>query len=235
MVLIIPLTLSWNPHTPIFLPLGVIFFFIVPIMLIVLSTFKKPKYSSNNEVIDEEFIKKLLKRRECENLDFKLEFYKLFHEDPNKKIEQRTNLIKDIISLSNIIKPELYYGPSYIIIGIDDENDYYNGIHTSINLTKTLSQTFYQIIKDYIDPTPNIELKHFFISGDNKNMEILMRFKEGYDRVLLIIIKHQIGQIYEVKNNIYNIKEGQAFTRFGSYNQVLHQNERNLIHNFKKK
>ncbi|MFX0073597.1 MAG: RNA-binding domain-containing protein, partial [Candidatus Hermodarchaeota archaeon] len=228
------ITSSWT-QIPIIIMVIMILVIIAPIMVNALLKFIKPRNLRNNAVIDEEFIKKLLKRRECENLDFKLEFYKLFHEDPNKKNKARTDLIKDIISLSNIIKPELYFGPSYIIIGIDDDNDYYNGIYTSINLTRELSQIFFQIIKDYIDPTPNIELKHFFIAGDKKNIEISMRVKEGYNKVLLIIIKHQIGQIYEVKNNIYNIKKGQAFTRIGSHNKVLIQNERNLIQNFKKK
>ena len=189
----------------------------------------------NLQLITDAFIKKLLKSKEDEILDFKSEFYAINDENKRTKIKARRDLIKDICSLLNVKDRILHNNEeSYLFIGIGENNDSYNGCHKSINFTNDLRQTFYQLIKNYITPHPVIIIMGFFISGDKDNLEILLKQKDGFDNVLLIIIKHKIGEIYELKKDIQDLKKGLSFTRTGADNNVLLESERRNIREFKK-
>lgn len=189
----------------------------------------------NLQQFDPNFIKQLLETKENEILDFKSDFYNVNDENEQTRIKARRDLIKDLNSLLNVKDKILHNNEeSYLFIGIGEENDSYNGHHKNLKINNELRQTFYQLIKNHINPHPVVTIIDLFISGDKENIELSFTQKDGFDNVFLIVIKHKIGEIYEIKKNIQDLKEGQTFTRSGADNIVLLESEKNNIRKFKK-
>ncbi len=176
----------------------------------------------------------LLILRESEFLDFKLEMYKIFPKNTKYGLEQRKELIKDILSLINNKTEENNKGIAYLIIGIGETNEIYNGIHKNTEFNDY--QTIIQIINEYINPKFNIVFREFFIAGDNKKILIKEKPTSGYDRNLLMKINYETGIVYEIKKDIGNIElkvpiyySGLSFTRDISYIRLILQEDRERI------
>jgi predicted HTH transcriptional regulator len=176
----------------------------------------------------------LLNHPECEFLDFKYEMYKIFPKNSKLGLKQRKEFIKDLLSLINNKREENDKGIAYIIIGVGETNEFYNGIHKNIEFKNY--QTSIQIINEYIDPKFNIDFIEFYISGDEKEILIKESRFVGYDRNIMIKIRYEPGTIYEIKKEIGNIKlgvsfyyPGLSFTRDLSYTRWLLQHDRERI------
>lgn len=176
----------------------------------------------------------LLNLRESEFLDFKLEMYKIFPKNSKYGLEQRKELLKDILSLINNKTEDNNKGIGYLIIGVGETNETYNGIHKNTEFNEY--QTIIQIINEYINPKFNIAFREFFIAGDNKKILIKEKSTSGYDRNLLMKINYETGIVYEIKKDIGNIElkvpiyyPGLSFTRDISYIRLILQEDRERI------
>jgi len=196
------------------------------------------KESQNAEKLNQ--IKSLLKTKECEFLDFKKNMYKIFSKDNRTKLEQRKEFLKDVLGLVNNKRMEEIIGKAYIIIGIDEENQKYNGVHQNINFTNY--QTLIYLVNEYISPKLEIEFVEFYISGNESNILISKGMKQGYDRILVIKLSYEIGTVYEIKKEIGNpiikieyYRKGTSFTRDGSHTRYITQEDREKLMNLAKK
>lgn len=181
-----------------------------------------------------DFIKGILNTKECEYLDFKVMMYELFSEDIKRKWEQRKEFLKDVLSLINNKTYDNNPGKAYIIIGVDEENGRYNGIHKNIEFVEY--QTLIQLINEYITPKPSINFEEYYITGKKGNTLIVHSKKEGYDRNLIIILTYIIGTVYEIKKDIGNpninvpyYHVGTSFIRDDSYIRRLTHEDREQI------
>ena len=191
-------------------------------------------YQSHNKKESEEkigFIKKFLETKECEYLDFKIAMYDLFSKNTTTKWEQRKEFLKDILGLVNNKNMENSKGKAYILIGVGDEKEKYNGDHRNIDFTDEGS--LIQLINQYITPKFKIEIDEYYISGDKDNILINVNKSAGYDRIILIILLYEVGIVYELKRscgnpnfNIGYYHEGTSFTRDGSITSRMTQEDR---------
>jgi len=190
------------------------------------------KNVQNEERINQ--IKKLLETKECEYLDFKNVMYKVLSKDNRTKLEQSKEFLKDVLSLVNNEKREGNTVISYIIIGVDETNQKYNGTHQNIEFTNY--QILIQLINDHITPKLSIEFEEYYISEDQNNILISNKKEQGFDRNLIIKLYYEIGIVYEIKRKIGNpnlkvkyYNEGTSFTRDGSHTRRMNQEDRKKI------
>lgn len=186
----------------------------------------------NNDKIN--FLRVLLDTKECEFLDFKLTMYDLLSDNIKSKWVQRKEFLKDVLSLINNKKLEKSTGKAYILIGVGEKNERYNGTHRNIEFIQY--ETLIHLINEYITPKLNIEFEEYYISGDKLNKLISNIKKEGYDRNILIKLTYEIGTVYEIKKKVGNPNvnvpyyyEGTSFTRDDSYTRMLTQEDRERI------
>lgn len=136
-------------------------------------------------------------------IDYKLEMY---------SNDKKADFIKDVIALLNT--EENIGKDKFIIIGVSDKEKYLHGIKE-----KLYQDSDYQELIKKISPRPNIK-----ISSLTFNEKIF-----GY----IYIPKENCENIYEVNidyGNVYSgVHKGQAFTRFGSTNDILDQSKRELV------
>ncbi len=180
-------------------------------------------------------LKELLLEEESEYLDFKYDMYDIFASNNNKKVQERTELLRDIISLVNIKRMDIEIDESYLIIGVDETNEKYNGKHKNINFIK--NQTVIQLAQEYIEPSLIIEFKDFYLSGDRDNILISNKYDQNYDRILILILKRQKGIVYEFKKEIGNRYKGferigASYTRDGSHKRRIKESERRQIREY---
>jgi len=162
-----------------------------------------------------------------------LQLYKVNSDDLEERKDSRKDLIKDIISLLNITKTDSYFNPSFLIIGIGDTESKYNGYHNNVELLDQDRRTIFQLISNHIEPRPEIDIIEFFISGDIMNIKVSFEEHIDYDKALIFHIKHQIGEVYEIKKDLYELKASQSFTRIDSNNEILYNKDRKKIENMK--
>ena len=180
------------------------------------------------------FIKKLLEIKECEFLDFKLAMYSIFPKKTSTGLEQRKEFLKDIIALINNKRSEKNDGKAYLLIGIGEKSEKYDGIHKKIDYDDYI--TLNQLINEYITPKLDVEFEEYYISGDKNNILISINNIEGYDRNILITFFYEVGTVYEINKRIGNTNidvkyynEGTSFTRDGSFTRRLKQEDRKRI------
>lgn len=184
--------------------------------------------------INIQLIKKLLKTKEGPCIDFKFNMYNILSTDSTEKSYHRKELIKDVLALINNIYSEPEEGVAYLIIGVNETDEKFNGEHRNIVFKNT--QTCIQLINNYIAPIPTIKFVEYFISGNLKDITLRKNIAEGYDRNLLIKIFYEIGTVYEIKKPIGNpnvsksyLPKGISFTRMDSHTRGLTQDDRQLI------
>ena len=197
----------------------------------------KAYYQSNQKKDYDEkisFIKKLLETKECEYLDFKIAMYDLFSEKIKTKWEQRKEFLKDILSLVNNKNMETSKGEAYIVIGVGEENEKYNGDHRNIDFTDEGS--LIKLKNEFIGPKFKIEVEEYYIFGDQDNFLIRVDNSVGFDRNIIIKLLYEVGVIYELKkecgNPAFNVeyyRKGTSFTRDGSIGIRMMQEDRNKI------
>ncbi len=197
----------------------------------------KAYYQSNQKKDYDEkisFIKKLLETKECEYLDFKIAMYDLFSEKKKTKWEQRKEFLKDILSLVNNKNMETSKGEAYIVIGVGEENEKYNGNHRNIDFTDEGS--LIKLKNEFIGPKFKIEVEEYYIFGDQDNILIRVDNSVGFDRNIIIKLLYEVGVIYELKkdcgNSTFNVeyyRKGTSFTRDGSIAIRMMQEDRNKI------
>lgn len=173
--------------------------------------------------------RKLLQTSECEYLDFKYMMYDILSPDNNKKILERMELLRDIFSLINIKRTDIEINESYLVIGIDETDQKYNGRHNNISFTKT--QLVIQLIQEYIDPSLTIKFEEYYIAGDSNNIKLSEKPISGYDRILIFIFKREIGTVYEFKKEFGNKdmgfeRVGAAYTRDESHKRRIRESDR---------
>ncbi len=164
------------------------------------------------EFIEEEIIKILMLRpSECAYLDYKEVPYMT-----NKKHD----FIKDVIAMLN--SEEAYAKDKVIVVGVVDQNKFLNGI----DVQQWTDDNIFQNWIDNIKPRPSVQTGTVEYEGKTF----------GY----IFISKENIKRIYEVNKTVIGEKnmqasakagvyQGQAFTRQGSRNSILMQNEREEI------
>ncbi len=180
------------------------------------------------------FIKKLLETKECEFLDFKLAIYSIFPKKSSTGLEQRKEFLKDVIALINNKRSEKNDGKAYILIGVGEKNEKYDGIHKKIDYDDYI--TLNQLINEYITPKLDVEFDEYYIFGDKNNILISINNIEGYDRNILFTLFYEVGTVYEISKRIGNpnidvkyYNEGTSFTRDGSITRRLRQEDRERI------
>jgi len=185
-------------------------------------------------------IKDLLYTKECEYLDFKLYMHKIHDKDPTEKDLGKVELLKDILSLTNVKRTDQIIKDSYLIIGVDEEDEKFNGNH--INIEFRDDQAIFSLIKDYITPSLTIEINEYFLKGNLDDLKISLNSKSGYHRSLVIHIIKDLGVVYEIKKsigrkipkkgygkNITFLNIGDSFTRDGSYIRRITEIDREKI------
>ncbi len=187
-----------------------------------------------NKNIDIQLIKKLLKTKEGPSLDFKFNMYNILSTISTEKSYNTKELIKDVLGLINNIYSEPEEGVAYLIIGVDETDEKFNGEHKNI-LFKNI-QAYIQLINNHINPIPTIKFVEYFISGNSKDISLRKNIAEGYDRNLLIKIFYEIGTVYEIKKPVGKpnvsksyLPENISFTRMESHTRKLTQDDRQLI------
>jgi len=172
-------------------------------------------------------IKKLLKIRECEYLDFKSEMYKMNDSNQRIRLEAKKEFLKDILGLANNFRETKSPGISYLLIGVAESRGKYNGVHQNITFNDI------KILKDLIranlkPDTLTIELNVFYISGDATRIFISDEKKKMYNRNIILKIEYTPGIVYEFKRNFGNPQigvpyytEGTSFYRDGSYTRPM--------------
>jgi hypothetical protein len=183
-----------------------------------------------------EHIKSLIMVGECEFLDFKFDMYNIFHNNNNARILNRQEFLRDVLSLVNIKRTEKVFKKSYLIIGLDENNENYNGNHIHIDFNDFLTLT--HIIQTYISPSLTAEIEEFFIMGDAKNILLSKSPVSNYDRVIMIIFTHKIGDVYEIKKEYGNkgvgfLRVGESYTRDGSSKRRITESDRIIIRSLK--
>ncbi|MHA2267653.1 MAG: hypothetical protein ACXAB8_07620 [Promethearchaeota archaeon] len=173
---------------------------------------------------------------ECEFLDFKFDMYNIFHNNNNARILNRQEFLRDVLSLVNIKRTEKVFKKSYLIIGLDENNENYNGNHIHIDFNDFLTLT--HIIQTYISPSLTAEIEEFFIMGDAKNILLSKSPVSNYDRVIMIIFTHKIGDVYEIKKEYGNkgvgfLRVGESYTRDGSSKRRITESDRIIIRSLK--
>ncbi len=174
-------------------------------------------------------IRELLQTKECEFLDFKYAMYEILSPDNNKKLLERMELIRDIFSLINIKRTDIEINESYLVIGIDETDQKYNGRHKNITFTNT--QLIIQLIQEFIEPSLTIEFKDNYIAGDHNNIMLSENPVPGYDRILTFMFKREIGTVYEFKKQIGNKdvgfeRVGAAYSRDESHKRRIRESDR---------
>ena len=184
--------------------------------------------------IDMQLIKKLLKNKEGPSLDFKFKMYNILSTDSNKKSYHRKELIKDVLALINNIYSEPEEDVAYLIIGVNETGENFNGSHENIEFKNT--QTCLQLINNYITPIPTIKFVEYYISGNLEDFKIRKNSASRYNRNLLIKIFYEIGTVYEVKQPIGTpnmsrnyLPKNISFTRMDSHTRELTQEDRQFI------
>jgi len=187
---------------------------------------------------DVKLIRQLLSLKECEYLDFKLYMYKLNVEDIKIKLEQRKEFLKDVLGLINNKKIDDNFGKAYILVGVGEIGDKYNGNYSNIKIVN--EQILIQILNRCISPTINIEIQEYYIGGVKDIVLLSKENKEGYYRNMLITLIYDIGTVYELKKRIGNPSEnvtyyyeGTSFTRDGSHTRRMLQADRERIINLR--
>lgn len=182
------------------------------------------------------FIKKLLGTKECEFLDFKLAMYNIFPKNTPSGLEQRKEFLKDVLGLINNKRVENNDGKAYLLIGVSEENERYDGNHRNIDFTD--NATLLRLINENIKPNLNVEIDDYYISGDNNNILIKSYKETGYERNIIIILSNDIGAVYEIKKRFGNpylgveyYYEGSSFTRDGSHTRRMIETDRVKIRN----
>jgi hypothetical protein len=183
-----------------------------------------------------EHIKSLIMVGECEFLDFKFDMYNIFHNNNNARILNRQEFLRDVLSLVNIKRTEKVFKKSYLIIGLDENNENYNANHIHIDFNDFLTLT--HIIQTYISPSLTAEIEEFFIMGDAKNILLSKSPVSNYDRVIMIIFTHKIGDVYEIKKEYGNkgvgfLRVGESYTRDGSSKRRITESDRIIIRSLK--
>jgi len=179
-------------------------------------------------------IKRILETKECEYLDFKIAMYDLFSKNKTTKWEQKKEFLKDILGLINNKNIENSKGVAYIVIGVGEENEKYNGNHRNIDFTNEGS--LIQLINEYIAPKFKIEIDEYYISGEKDKILINLNSSARYDRIILIKLLYKVGVKYELKkkcgNPTFNVEyyyKGTSFTRDGSITSRMMQEDRDKI------
>ncbi|MFW9973201.1 MAG: RNA-binding domain-containing protein, partial [Candidatus Odinarchaeota archaeon] len=194
-------------------------------------------YKSTEQLKKSSEIKELLGTKESEFLDFKSEMYKIHDENAIRRDLERVELLRDMLSLINIKRTDKMIKDSYLIIGIEEENEQFNGNHRNIDFRD--NQTIYNLIKDYINPSLTIEINDYFINGNLNNFKISLNSNPDYNRNIIIRLVREIGVVYEIKKNIGRkcpkskfgkkvtfLNTGDSFTRDGSFPRRLTEVDR---------
>lgn len=164
------------------------------------------------EFIEEEIIKILtLKPSECAYLDYKEVPYMT-----NKKHD----FIKDVIAMLN--SEEAYAKDKVIVIGVVDQNKYLKGI----DIQQWTDDNIFQNWIDNIDPRPSIQTGT--VEYEEKTFGYIFISKENIKRIYEVN-KTVIGEKSDQASVKAGVYQGQAFTRQGSRNSILMQNEREEI------
>lgn len=194
--------------------------------------FKITKKHESTEYIT--LIKRFLNTTECVYLEFKSKMYKILNPDEKIKVHQRKEFIKDVLGLINNKSKENNTGRAYLLIGIDEKKEKYNGKHSNIEFDD--KQLLNQLTNEFITPHFDIKTTEFYISGNQNNIELSLEKQDDYDRCLLLELEYQIGTVYEIKKKIGNPAinvsfnyVGTSFTRDGSYTRNITQEDRERI------
>lgn len=194
--------------------------------------FKITKKHESTEYIT--LIKRFLNTTECVYLEFKSKMYEIQILNGKRKVHQRKEFIKDVLGLINNKSKENNTGKAYLLIGIDEKREKYNGKHRNIEFDN--KQLLIQLINEFITPYIDIETIGFYISGNQNTIELSLEKRDGYDRCLLIKLGYQIGNVYEIKKKIGNptlgipfYHVGTSFTRDGSHTRGITQEDRERI------
>ncbi len=179
-------------------------------------------------------IKNLLSSKESEYLDFKIAMYDIFNPTHRSKLEQRKEFLKDVLALINNRTFDNNDGKAYIIIGIGEKEDLYNGTHRNIEYKDY--NTLISLTNGYIAPKVIMNFIVFYISGDEKNIKISEVKKKEYHRNLIIKLSYKIGTVYEIykkygnpNEGVEHYYEGTSFTRDDSFTRRLLQEDRERI------
>jgi len=187
------------------------------------------KYCKNKEKMHKNIAYRLLKQAESEYLDFKFDIYDILSSVHNKKILERQELLRDILSLLNVKDSRINTNESYLIIGVDEVDEKYNGRHKNINFKDT--QIIIQLVQEYIAPSFTIKFEEYFLSGDENNILLSDQQLPNYDRILLIKLIWDLGTVYEIKkeygdSQIGFLRVGDSFTRDGSHKRRIMETDR---------
>jgi len=181
---------------------------------------QKKILNEDNKVIN------LLKEGECEYLDFKTDFYNFNNSDNKIKLESKKEFLKDILGLVNNFRKDKSLGISYLVIGVAETNDIYNGHHQNVkfNDIKTIKDLIHANIKPELI---TVDLKEYYISGDKENISILKEKRDGYDRIIILIIEYESGNVFSLKKDFGNPQlgvpyylENTSFYRDGSHTRT---------------
>ncbi len=179
-------------------------------------------------------IKRLLNINECAYLEFKSKMYEIKNPNEKTKVHQRKEFIKDVLGLINNKYKENNVGKAYLLIGIDEKKEKYNGKHNNIEFND--NQLLIQLINEFITPHVDIDTTEFYISGNQNKIGLSLGKLDDYDRCLLLKLRHQRGKVYEIKKNIGNptlgipyYLIGTSFTRDGSHTRGITQEDREMI------
>lgn len=182
----------------------------------------------------DKLIKRLLNTKECEYLDFKFKMHEIQNLNKTTEVNQRKEFIKDVLGLVNNKSNENNNGKAYLLIGIGEKNEKYNGKHNNIEFNN--KQLLIQLINEFITPHVDIHTLEFFISGNQNLFELSKEKQDDYDRCLLLKLHYQRGKVYEIKKDIGNpslgipyYPIGTSFTRDGSHTRGITQEDREMI------
>lgn len=179
-------------------------------------------------------VKELIGKKECEFLEFKSRMYDLHCKDKKRKLKQRMEFLKDVLSLVNISNTSLEEHYSYLLIGLGEKDEIYDGNHYNIEFNNF--QTLNQLLDEFITPKLLAETQIYYISGNRSKILLEQTPKPNLNRNILIKIKHNPEIIYEIKKKIgapnLGICEyfvGTSFTRDESHTRNLTQEDREKI------
>ncbi len=175
---------------------------------------------------------KLLQSMESEFLDFKLKMYEILSNEPNQKMRERLELLRDTLSLINIKRTDNIYTESYLVIGVGEKDGKYDGTHQPVEFTQY--QTIIQLIQQYLNRSLTIDFYEAYLSGDKSNILIARKPSLNYDRILLIKIRRELEQVYEISKQLGNnqvgyLEVGESYTRDESHKRRLTESDRIAI------
>ena len=179
--------------------------------------------------------RELLQSNECEYLDFKYGMYEILSPDNNRKILERMEFLRDIFSLINIKRTDIEIEESYLVIGVGETDQKYDGRHKNITFTNT--QLIIQLVQEFIDPSLTIEFKENYLAGNYNNIVLSEVPAPDYDRILTFVFKREIGTVYEYKKEIGNNhigveRVGATYTRDESHKRRIRESDRIKIREF---